>query len=228
MSIRIMSRIWEAGPTDPMQRFVLLAIADHADDHGRAYPSMIGIASKCGMTERGARGIIRKLEAGGFLETKVGGGRGGKSHYTVNPEGQTRNDIPGMSKPGTTRHETRNDTTLNPEPRSAEPSITIIKPKTRATRFDEFWEAYPHRGGVKRDRKTSEQKYDKAVKAGISEQTIIDAAKALHRDKTVISGFARDPKAWLHQEGWTEGIEEAGKEPSKSDPIERWKRIANS
>ena len=58
MSIRIMSRIWDAGPPDPMQRIVLLAIADHADDQGRAYPSMVGIASKCGMTERGARGII--------------------------------------------------------------------------------------------------------------------------------------------------------------------------
>lgn len=137
MSIRIMSRIWDAGPPDPMQRIVLLAIADHADDQGRAYPSMVGIASKCGMTERGARGIIRKLEAAGYLETRIGGGRGGKSHYTVNPEPETRNDKPGMSKPGTTRPETRNETALNPEPRSAEPSVTIKEPpKSRETPVD--------------------------------------------------------------------------------------------
>jgi len=127
-----MSEIWRNGPADPMQRLVLLAIADHADDQGRAYPSMVGIASKCAMSERGVRGIIRKLEAGGWLNTRVGGGRGGKSHYTVNPEPQTRNDKPGMTNPEYERPKTRNDTTLNPEPRSAEPSRTIIKPSKGA------------------------------------------------------------------------------------------------
>lgn len=39
MSIKIMSSIWESGPSDMGERFVLLAIADHANDDGLAYPS---------------------------------------------------------------------------------------------------------------------------------------------------------------------------------------------
>jgi hypothetical protein len=77
---------------------------------------MVGIAAKCAMTERGVRGIVRKLEADGWLDTKVGGGRGGKSHYIVKIAPETRNEAPGKAD------ETRNDTTLNPEPRSPEPS----------------------------------------------------------------------------------------------------------
>ena len=103
MSVEAMAWVWKNGPNDPTERLVLLAIADHADDHGWCYPSMIGIATKACVTERGARGIVRRLEAGGWIAVKVGGGRGGKSRYCVlmvkNPE-----------------RETRNVATLNPEP----------------------------------------------------------------------------------------------------------------
>ena len=230
MSIKIMSWVWENGPEDPVERLVLLALADFSNDAGECWPSMIGIGAKAGLTDRGARKVVRRLEAAGWLQTSVGGGRGGKSVYRIltarNPEQETRNDIPGIenpergdAKPGTSVHKTRNSG-------SAEPSVTINKPKTRATRFDEFWNAYPHRGGVKRDRKTSLQRYEKAMKAGVTEQTLIDAAKALHRDRRVIEGYAKDPATWLNKEGWTEGIE-AVPSQAHDDPLKRWKRIAS-
>lgn len=134
-----MSWVFENGPSDPSERLVLLALADYAGDDGAWAPSMIGIASKAGMTERGARGVIRRLEAGGWLEVRIGGGRGGKSHYRitmgrgVNPEQQTRNDKPGMTnpeykapKPGTKRPETRNERSAEPSEPS-EPSISIVR-----------------------------------------------------------------------------------------------------
>ncbi|MEF9606137.1 helix-turn-helix domain-containing protein, partial [Paracoccus sp. PXZ] len=83
MSVEAMAWVWKNGPTDPTERLVLLAIADHADDLGWCYPSMIGIATKACVTERGARGIVRRLEAGGWIAVKIGGGRGGKSRYRV-------------------------------------------------------------------------------------------------------------------------------------------------
>jgi hypothetical protein len=144
-----MSWVFENGPADPSERLVLLALADYASDNGEWSPSMIGIASKAGMTERGARGVVRRLEAGGWIEVQVGGGRGGRSHYrvltnrAVNPEQQTRNDKPGMinpergdAKPGTKRPETRNQ-------RSAEPSVTIKEPSLSKTReVEEALEAW--------------------------------------------------------------------------------------
>lgn len=61
MSIKIMSAIWEHGPADSSQRFVLLAIADNAsDDGGNAYPAVETLAKKCALSERT---VIRALDA---------------------------------------------------------------------------------------------------------------------------------------------------------------------
>ncbi|MBK9276522.1 MAG: helix-turn-helix domain-containing protein [Flavobacteriales bacterium] len=56
-----MSAVWEYGPTDSTQRFVLLALADNAsDDGGNAYPSIPEIARKCALSKRT---VIRALDA---------------------------------------------------------------------------------------------------------------------------------------------------------------------
>lgn len=129
MSVRVMSWVWEHGPADQTELLVLLALADFSDDAGRCFPSMASIARKARFTERGARGVVRRLEAAGWLTVQVNGGRGGANRYQIaraNPEPETRNDKPGTScpperddtKPGTSLHKTRNHA-------SAEPSRTI-------------------------------------------------------------------------------------------------------
>jgi hypothetical protein len=74
---------------------------------------------------------MRRLEADGWVQTRIGGGRGGKSQYQIlmaNPARETGNGKPGMGnpepddkKPGTSLPETRNRG-------SAEPSVTIKEP----------------------------------------------------------------------------------------------------
>ncbi len=44
---------------------------------------MATIASKVCVTERGARNIVRRLEADGWLQTQVGRGRGGCNTYQI-------------------------------------------------------------------------------------------------------------------------------------------------
>lgn len=211
MSIKVMSCVWDNGPKDPTERLVMLALADFCDDGGNCFPSMIGIAEKACVTERGARGIVRRLEAEGWLSVNIGGGRGGKNRYhlnlnklgTKNPEPETGNDENperGDTKPGTSLHKTRNQG-------SAEPSRTINKPSLgRFHRFDEFWNSYPHRGGVKKNRKGAEAKYQQAVRSGVHEQDIIDGVSRMRSDPVVQRGFARDPATWLNQRGWEDEI----------------------
>lgn len=121
MSIRIMAMVWDS-ELPSMDRLVLLAVADFCDDGGKCWPSIDRIAKKCGMTDRGVRKILRRLEECGWLETDVGGGRHGCSQYTVKP-GTTFPPEP--RSPRNTSAETRNTSAENPEPCSPEPSRTI-------------------------------------------------------------------------------------------------------
>jgi hypothetical protein len=141
MSIKVMSWVWDHGPDNGTDRMLLLALADHCDDAGHAYPSMARLAAKACITERGARQIMRRLEAAGWVKTATGGGRGGTSNYHIlmsNPEPQTGNDKPGMinrepecQKPGTRMPKTRNGG-------SGEPSRTIKEPARGARKVEIF------------------------------------------------------------------------------------------
>ena len=75
MSIKIMSTIWERGPDAQSERFVLLALADYANDEGECWPSVPGIAAKTCLSRRGVQKVIRRLQDAGWLEIVDGGGR---------------------------------------------------------------------------------------------------------------------------------------------------------
>lgn len=85
-------------------------------------------------------------------------------------------------------------------------SISCAFEPEKASRFADFWAAYPHRDG-KRGRKPAEAKYARIVASGIPEQTIIDGAVRYATDRRVLSGYARDPTTWLNQAGWEDEIE---------------------
>lgn len=85
-------------------------------------------------------------------------------------------------------------------------------------RFQEFWDAYPHRGGAKKGRAPAEKKYRAAIKAGVSEQAIIDGAARYRGDRGVCDGFAKDPATWLNQRGWEDEVEARA---SKAVPASR-------
>lgn len=87
-----------------------------------------------------------------------------------------------------------------PEPYSKKESANALS--VRTCRFQDFWDAYPHRDGVKKNRKGAEGRYRVAVKAGVSEDDLVDAASRYRNDPQVARGYARDPTTWLNQRGW--------------------------
>ncbi len=53
MSVRVMDWVWKHSRSAATDRFVLLAIADSAKDHGGgAWPSIATLVSKTGLAER--------------------------------------------------------------------------------------------------------------------------------------------------------------------------------
>ncbi|WP_371932199.1 helix-turn-helix domain-containing protein, partial [Mameliella sp. MMSF_3537] len=83
MSVRVMSLVWERDDLDPYEKLVLLAMADHADDDGRCYPSIRRLCERTGMKERGTRNVIVRLCDKGLLTVDYGAGRAGSNLYTV-------------------------------------------------------------------------------------------------------------------------------------------------
>ena len=68
MSVRAVARVWELSTAKGGELLVLLAIADYAEDDGRhAWPTVLKLAAKSRMSERGVRDVLRRLEHLGEL-----------------------------------------------------------------------------------------------------------------------------------------------------------------
>jgi hypothetical protein len=164
------------------------------------------------MTERGARGVIRRLEVGGWVSTVVGGGRGGKSRYTVlmeNPEqqagiaGETRNDKPGIANPE--YRETRNVTTLNPERGDTKPGTCVppnhhrtINEPSEVTPFGSPVPLKPDKAKLPPDWALSDEGWAYARSRQIPDQDIEDEARGFHAywsDRTD-SGSRKSQRGW--------------------------------
>ncbi len=86
MSIKVMSAVWELQLARE-EKLVLLAIADHADDDGLAWPSLSRIAWKCGYQQkRTVSDIVRRLIEAGVLETVERAAGPRPTKYRVRPE----------------------------------------------------------------------------------------------------------------------------------------------
>lgn len=83
MSALIMKAIWLNGPKYPMGRFVLLAIADFANNRGKAWPSVKTLAKRCSVNETTIRRNLRHLEREGWLETTSEVGRHKTNRYQI-------------------------------------------------------------------------------------------------------------------------------------------------
>jgi len=82
MSVKIMGLVWDCGlPRN--EKYILLALADHADHEGRnIYPSVGRVAWKTGYDERMVQRLIKKLIIQGVLVGE-GSGKRGTNRYRI-------------------------------------------------------------------------------------------------------------------------------------------------
>lgn len=87
MSIELMSKVWKCeNLQDSTATFVLVALADWANDDGVCWPKIPALAHKCRLSERGVQKVIERLESAGYLTTKKNVGKGNANVFLVHPE----------------------------------------------------------------------------------------------------------------------------------------------
>lgn len=140
MSIRLMNDVWKA-PVSATDKLVLLALADWSNDDGQCWPSMAQLIVKTGLSERGVRKSLRRLEDEGQLTSRQNPGKG--VHYTVHP-GTTcppAQNAPRHHVPQTPARRAPNTSGTTNKPSQASPSrVTPASGKARrGTRLPEQW-----------------------------------------------------------------------------------------
>ncbi len=82
MSIDASKRVWQHSKASGSALVLLLALADHADDAGEAWPSQTTLARLAKITDRQVRALLHDLVAAGEIEI-VGEGRRGVIVYRI-------------------------------------------------------------------------------------------------------------------------------------------------
>lgn len=134
MSVRTMARVWERSQQCGNDLLMLLAIADFADDDGRAYPAVATLAAKCRMTARNANRVLADLRASGELDVRMNEGPKGTNLYQIKipPDG---NVTPDNSVTLTESSPTPDSSVPKPLTKpSAEPSMNHQEPSERVER----------------------------------------------------------------------------------------------
>jgi hypothetical protein len=151
LSIRYLNAVWDLDiPTT--QKMVALVLADHADEHGRSFPSVARMMKMSSLAERSVQNAINWLEENGHLVREM---RCGKSTvYRLTPAGDAPpNDVHPRTKctPTPAGDAPHPRTTCTPTPAPRAPitiNRTINEPKEQTKPRDKRASAVSKPDGV--------------------------------------------------------------------------------
>lgn len=212
MSVKAMAWAWEQ-ELKPGPKFVLVALADHADGSGICWPGHELIAEKCGFSRQTVVEHIGLLTSGGWVRaerTKDSKGREGKSRYFLQMDRlsmqPSESEVPTLVRVGNSADTVSVIPTpikVEPkaiEPESPKPLLFGLDRKSLEHWFEEtFWPLYP-----KRCRKA---KALQVLLASAPDQVMLDAMREglAHRVQAERQARAKgewfrawpDPHRWL-------------------------------
>ncbi|MER5171607.1 helix-turn-helix domain-containing protein [Thioclava kandeliae] len=144
MSVKIMTSVFDSASLGPTHRLIMLALADHADDAGRCYPSIGRIAARTGLSIRAVQSNIRQLCEMGNITINFGVGPGGSNVYFVSVAPDDVHDMtpaphapPAADAPRSSCAGGVHMTALPPAGAAPKPSRTIIEPSEKNARAQE-------------------------------------------------------------------------------------------
>ena len=203
MSVNVMSKVWSHSRSKGAARLVLLAIADHANHSGVAWPSLRRIAQYCNVDASNVSRCINQLVKLGELE-RIG--------YTRPFNGTTKYKVKVMQNRTSailhTSAVSHDGTSAVSHERPVQYRTTNHQRTIKENRhidighFDDFWTQYPKKVAKAPARKS----YEKAL-TKVTHEDIMEGLAKYNPDPQYIC----NPATWLNQERWND-------EPANSQP----------
>jgi hypothetical protein len=221
MSIECMAWALEQQGLEPVDKLVLLGIANHADrDGGNAWPSLTTLALYVGRGDQTVRRSIRELQKRGLVTVTVQGGsskHGGyrSNLYQVNMGRAITCDIPeddraithdqvGLSPVIDQGYQGRDRRTIQePSKNHSSSDIELM--------FNKFWLSYPRKVG----KIEAQRQFTKVMKSsGAPTLTmVLDAVALLVAEKREMQ-FIPHPRTWLSHGRWLDQTTPERDEPA--------------
>jgi hypothetical protein len=202
---------------------VFACISLHADQSGRAWPSMDAIAEMTGVRKQDLPRTFRRLERLVGLQYEPGRGRGRRNVYIL-PLGQpekvrTQADLKdGLKSPHTSGPKQRKGPHTSDEKvrtqadriykQTKEHTNTYTRggPDESAGWFDRFWGVYPDRGDQTKPKKPAKERFLLAIKSGAHPEHIVRGAENYARAMARYQGderrYVKQPANWLKDRLW--------------------------
>lgn len=202
---------------------------------GFAFPGQARLGEWAGVGERQARGLIRQLEAAGYLIVQSGGFQkpdrywitlpDRKSTAALRPETDCRSDaLPDRKSsvsvtgnalpPNCSRELTEKSPSDSPSPElplGVPATISPLKPSGIEEDFAAWWAIYPRRAG----KKAARQAYERARKGGATAEQLAEGASAYAGERAGKEAtYTKHAATWLNGEHWHD--EPAGAAPMQS------------
>jgi hypothetical protein len=127
MSIRIMNLVWEMHCPSHTAKLVLLAIANHANDDGRAWPSLARLAAKCDLSRRSVIDQIVILETGGYLSAERSPGKSTVYRLATSEAGSPL-PVNGVHHPATATSEAGSPVNHITSESGSPPPVNVVHP----------------------------------------------------------------------------------------------------
>lgn len=219
--------------TQSSTKFVLVVLANCASaDSGLAWPSVAYLSSATGQDRKTVVMNLQRLQEWGLIEDT--GKRAGTTKQIVmyrlicGPDlfvgEEKRNGSENGTVPKTEQsRKVGEQSRFSPkesQKRDTEPSLTIknrhSSAQRSASRFDEFYEAYPKRVG----RKRALEAWQIQGLDDHADKLIADVKRRVAEDGRWLDGYVPDPVTYLEEERWTDELQprRAANDPALPTP----------
>lgn len=220
--------------TQSSTKFVLVVLANCASaDSGLAWPSVAYLSSATGQDRKTVVTNLQRLQEWGLIEDT--GKRAGTTKQIVmyrlicGPDlfggEEKRNGSENGTVPKTEQSrkvgEQSRFSLKESQKRDTEPSLTIknrhSSAQRSASRFDEFYEAYPKRVG----RKRAHEAWQIQGLDDHADKLIADVKRRALEDGRWLDGYVPDPVTYLEEERWTDELQprRAANDPAPPPPV---------